>query len=120
MTLELMARIGIDLYGGALARNHSADILLLEVRLDPGALAVDEREHTESGYRHLADLKIVGILDHAVHRRAHVGARQVEPGLVDGRLRLRDLRLLARRKRGVRVCGASVRIREILLGRADF
>src|SRR4051812_43743995 len=67
VALELLARIGIDLHGGVLARNHSADILLLEVCLDPGALAVDEREHTESSYRHLADLKVVGILDHAVH-----------------------------------------------------
>jgi hypothetical protein len=45
--------------------------------------------------RHLADLQIVGISIDAVHRRANLGPRQVEPRLVDGGLRLGDLRLLA-------------------------
>ena len=49
---------------------------------------MDQRQHAEPFGGHLADLQIVGILDHAVHRRAHVGARQVELRLVDRRLRL--------------------------------
>ena len=72
------------------------------------------------GHGHLADLQIVGILDHAVHRRADVGARQVEPRLVDRGLRLRDLRLLAGRDRGIGVGGASARVGELRLGRAHF
>ena len=40
---------------------------------------MDQRQHAEPGHRHLADLQIVGILDDAVHRRAHVGALEVEP-----------------------------------------
>ncbi len=67
---ELLPGIGIDLDFGALARHHPADVLLLEVRLDPGGLAVDQAQHADAGDGHLPDLQVVGILDHAVHRRA--------------------------------------------------
>ena len=54
-------------------------------------------DHADAGHRHLADLELVGILDHAVHRRPDVGAGKVKLRLVDRGLGLRDLRLLARR-----------------------
>ena len=69
---------------------------------------------------HLADLQLVGILDHAIHRRADVGTRKVEPRLVDRRLGLRDLRLLARRDRGAGVGGASARIGQLRFGRSHL
>ncbi len=75
-----------------------------------------QRQHAEPGHRHLADLQVVGILDHSVHRGANLGPRQVEPGLVDRRLRLRDRRLLAWGERGMGVRRPRARVGEVLLG----
>ena len=55
--------IGIDLDRRALARDHPADVLLLEIRLDPSGRAVDQADHADAGHGHLADLELVGILD---------------------------------------------------------
>ena len=78
---------------------------------------MDQADHADPLDGHLADLQLVRILDHAIHRRADIGSREVQPGLVDRGLRLSDLRLLARSDRGVRVRGASTRIGELSLGR---
>src|SRR5437762_1005078 len=78
VAFEFHSGVGVDLHRCALARDHPPDVLLLEVRLNPRRLAVDEREHAEPGHRHLADLQVVRILDHAVHRRTDFSSRQIE------------------------------------------
>src|SRR5215218_10566342 len=69
VTLELLSTISVDLHGRALARRHAREVLFLEVRFDPGRRAVDDRDHAHAGHRHLSDLQVVGILDHAIHWR---------------------------------------------------
>ena len=72
MAVELLAAISVDHDPRMLAGSHASEILLLEVRLDPSARAVDERHHSDTLDRHLADLQLVGILDYAIHRRTDV------------------------------------------------
>ena len=110
MAGELHARIGVDLDRRLLPRDHAADVLLLEVCLDPRRPAVNQRQHSKSRHGHLPDLKVVGILDHAVHRRSDFGPRQVELGLVHRRLRLRNLRLIAGSESRVCIRGTSSRV----------
>ena len=117
---EFLAGIGVDLDRRALARDHPADVLFLEVGFDPCGLAVDQAEHADAGHGHLPDLQVVGILDHAIHRRADVGPRQVELGLVDRGLGLGDRRLLARSDRGMGIGGARAGVGQVLLGGLHF
>ena len=115
-----MPGIGVDLDRRALAGDHLADVLLLEIRLDPSLRAADQREHADALDRHLTDLKPVGIGNRAVHGRANLGAGQFEPRLVDGSLRLSDRGLLAGSERGMRVGGASTCIGKSRLRGSNF
>src|SRR3569623_146484 len=65
--VKLLAGIGVDFHRRALARDHAADVLLLEVGFDPRRVAVNNRQHADAGYGHLPNLQIVGILDATIH-----------------------------------------------------
>src|SRR4051794_36530295 len=120
VAFEFFAAISVDFDGRMLAGGHACKVLLLEVRFDPGALAVHEAHHPDAEHRHLADLQLVGILDDAIHRRADVGALEIELGLVDRGLRLGDLWLLSGSDRSTGVRGASARVGKLRLGRAHL
>ena len=84
MAADVAARIGVDLDLGGLADIHVGEVGFLVIGLDIGGRAAHDGHHRHAGDHGGADLEPVGLADRAVGGRAHLGAGEVEQGLLAG------------------------------------
>src|SRR3546814_1230342 len=87
MPLEIEVGEGVDFDRRGLAQSHVAQLVLLEVRLDPDAVA-DQCEHGSASGHVIAGLQLIDLGDDPVLRRAHDSVSEVEARTFERRLRL--------------------------------
>ena len=86
--VEFDVRIGIGHDLRELADTHVRELGFLEIRFDPHRAALDEAEDLRALLHVFADLEL-HVADHAVGRRRHLAARQIDLRRVVRGLRLR-------------------------------
>src|SRR3546814_10959442 len=87
MPLEIEVGEGVDFDRRGLAQSHVAQLVLLEVRLDPDAVA-DQCEHGSASGHVIAGLQLIDLGDDPVLRRALDSVSEVEARTFERRLRL--------------------------------